>query len=130
MDVQGHKAELAVNASTLRVEDPRGPEKDRAEVEKNMLGPEVLDAATYKEIRFHSTSAESAGSGAWKVNGDLSLHGTTRPVSMDVREASGRYTGSCRLSLKEFGIKPTSAAGGAIKVKDEIEIDFDIQLAR
>jgi polyisoprenoid-binding protein YceI len=130
VDAQAHKAELAVNTSTLRVEDPKASEKDRAEVQKNMLGSEVLDAQSYKEIRFHSTSAEAAGSGAWKVSGELSLHGASHPVSMEVREASGRYTGSCRLSLKMFGIAPISAAGGTIKVKDEIQIDFDIQLAR
>jgi polyisoprenoid-binding protein YceI len=130
VDVQGRKVELRVNAAALRVQDPKTSEKDRGEVQANMLGSDVLDVEKFKEVRFHSNAAEPAGEGAWKVSGELTLHGETRPVSMEVHEREGRYTGTCRLNITEFGIKPVRIAGGAVKIKDEVQIDFDIQLAR
>jgi polyisoprenoid-binding protein YceI len=130
VDVAGHKVELTVNTAAMRVLDPKVSEKDRADVQTNMLGPDVLDATNHKEIRFHSSSAEPAGGGAWKVSGELTIRGTARPVSFEVREHDGHYTGTCKLNITEFGIKPIKAAGGTVRVKDEIQIDFDIQLAK
>ena len=130
VDVQGRKVELRVNAAALRVRDPKASDKDREQIQSTMLGPEVLDTAAFKEIRFRSTSAEAAGSGAWKVSGNLTLHGQTRPVSIEVREQDGRYVGNCRFNITDFAIKPVKVAGGTVKIKDEVQIDFDIQLAR
>jgi polyisoprenoid-binding protein YceI len=112
------------------VRDPKVSEKDRGEIEKTMLGPEVLDAGRYPEIVFRSTAAEPTGTGSWKVQGTLTLHGQTQPVTAEVRENAGRYEGNSLLKLADFGIKPVRIAGGAVKVKDEIRIEFDIQLAR
>ena len=95
-----------------------------------MVGPEVLDAEHYPEIVFRSTGAESAGDGAWRLRGNLMIHGQSRPVEVEVRENGGRYRGGARFKQSEFGIKPVKVAGGAIRVKDEIQIEFDIQLAR
>ena len=130
VDVQGRKVELHADAGALRVQDPKVSDKDRDDIQTNMLGPDVLDAANHKEIRFQSTSATAAGAGAWKITGDLTLHGETRPVSMEVRGTDGHYAGTCRFKITDFGIKPVKAAGGAVRVKDEVQIEFDIQLAR
>jgi polyisoprenoid-binding protein YceI len=129
VDVTGRHVELQVNAASLKVQDPKGSDKDRAEIQANMLGADVLDAENHKEIRFRSTGAQPAGEGAWKLSGELTLHGATHPVTMDVHEHDGHYAGNCRFNITDFGIKPIKAAGGAVKVKDEVQIDFDIQLA-
>ena len=73
---------------------------------------------------------EPAGAGSWSVHGELTLHGQTRPVAVEVREKSGHYVGTARLKQTDFGIKPIKIAGGTVRVKDEVRIDFDIQLAR
>ncbi len=130
VDIQGRKVELHVDAGALRVQDPKVSDKDRAEIQTTMLGPEVLDAQNQKEIRFQSTSAEPAGAGAWKLAGQLTLHGMTQPVSMTVQEKDGHYSGTCRFDITRFGIKPVKAAGGAVRVKDEVQVNFDIQLTR
>lgn len=130
VDDKAHKVEFHVEAGALLVRDPQGPEKDRAEVQKTMLGPGVLDSERYAEIAFRSASAEPAGEGAWKVSGTLTLHGQSRPVTVAVKEAGGHYTGSASLKQTEFGIKPARVGGGAVRVKDELRIEFDIQLAR
>ena len=64
------------------------------------------------------------------MRGNLTLHGETQPVTVEVREREGHYLGTSRFKQTEFGIKPFKAAGGTIRVKDEVRIDFDIQLAR
>jgi len=121
--------ELHVNARALKVQDAKVSDKDRDEIQATMLGPDVLDAETYKEIGFTSTRAEAESAGAWKVTGDLTFHGQTRPVSMDVRQNGGHYTGACEFQITDFGIKPVKAAGGTIRVKNEVKVEFDVQVA-
>lgn len=127
-DTTAHRVELRVNAAALRVRDPDASEKDRTEIQQTMLGPQVLDVQRYPEITFRSTAVEPAGTGAWNIQGNLTLHGQTRPVSVAVSEKAGHYVGHALLSQREFGMKPVRFAGGTVKVKDEIRIEFDIYL--
>src|SRR5216684_6358555 len=61
-DTGSHPAvEVHVDARQLRVIDKDASEKERAEVQQTMLGPEVLDSEQHQEIVFRSTAAESAG---------------------------------------------------------------------
>lgn len=129
-DPTARQVELHVKSAALRVTDPDASEKDRAQIQATMTGPEVLNTAQYPDIVFHSTRAQQAGDGSWTVSGDLALHGQTRPVTVAVKESSGHYAGTARFKLTDFGIKPVKVAGGAVRVKDEIRIEFDIQLAR
>ena len=71
--------EVHVDARALRVIDKSDSEKDRAEVQKTMLGPEVLDSEHYQEIVFKSTTAEPTGQGQWTLRGNLTLRGHARP---------------------------------------------------
>ena len=119
--------ELHVEARALRVTGKDEPEKDRAEVQKTMLGPEVLDSEGHPEIVFKSTGAEAAGEGRWTLRGNLTLHGQTRPVTVQVALKDGRYTGESTVKLTEFGIKPPGKAG--VRAKDEVRIEFDVRLA-
>jgi polyisoprenoid-binding protein YceI len=130
VDTTAHEVVLRVNARSLRVADPGISEKDRAEIQSNMTGVQVLDAEHFPEIVFRGTGADTGGNGAWAVKGTLTLHGQTHPVTMNVREAAGHFTGVARLRQSDFGITPIKVAGGAVRVKDEIQIEFDIQLAR
>lgn len=118
--------ELVVDARLMRVTDKDVSEKDRAEIQETMLGPKVLDTAQFPEIRFHSTSVDRAGEGRWTVRGELTLHGKTRPVKVDVNGQSGRYRGTAELKQRDFGIEPVSGGGGTVKVKDEVRVEFEI----
>ncbi|MCI0354420.1 MAG: YceI family protein [Acidobacteria bacterium] len=118
--------ELSVDARQLKVLDPQLAADKRAEVQKTMHSAEVLDSAQFPEIRFRSTSMEKAGEGKWTVRGDLTLHGQTQPVVVYVTGGGGHYRGACAFKQRLFGIKPVSIAGGTIKVKDEVKIEFEI----
>jgi YceI-like domain len=118
--------EIHVNARELRVIGKDEPEKDRAEVQKTMLGPEVLDSEHHQEIVFKSTGAESTGQGKWTLRGNLTLRGQTRPVRVQVALKDGRYTGETAVKQTDFGIKPPGKAG--VRAKDEVKIEFDVRL--
>ncbi len=130
VDINQRRVDLRMSAGALRVMDPGASEKDRDEIQRTMLGPEVLDAEHYPEITFRATGAEQPAPGSWSVRGNLTLHGQSLPATVEVRENGGRYVGTSRLRQTDFGIKPVKVAGGTIRVKDEIRIEFDIQLAR
>ncbi len=129
VDTSARRVELEVRASALQVRDPDASDKDREQIQYTMLGPEVLDAQRYREITFRSTDVEPTGPDAWNVRGNLMLHGETHIVTVQVRQANGHYIGSSRFKQSDFGIKPVKVAGGTIRVKDEVQIGFDIQLA-
>lgn len=120
--------ELKVDASKLTVLDPSLSPAKRAQVQQEMLSVNVLDPARYPEIRFRSIQAEQVKPGEWNVRGELTLHGQSRPLTLHVTNTSGHYRGTATFKQTDFGITPVSVAGGTIKVKDELKIDFDIVL--
>jgi polyisoprenoid-binding protein YceI len=130
VDSGARRVELHVRAASLQVQDPHTSDKDRAEIQKTMLGSDVLDVERFPEIVFRSASAGAAGAGSWTVHGDLTLHGQTRPITVEVRDQDGHYVGTARLKQTDFGMKPVKVAGGTIRVKNEVRVEFDIQLAR
>ncbi len=120
--------ELCVDARKLRVLDLKLSPKNRADVQETMEGPQVLDSNRFTEISFHSTAVESKEKEHWTVHGNLTLHGQSSPVVVDVNLRNGHYLGSSRLKQRSFGITPVSIAGGTVNVKDEVEVEFDIIL--
>jgi polyisoprenoid-binding protein YceI len=118
--------EIHVDARQLRVIDKDASEKERAEVQRAMLGPEVLNSEQHQEIVFRSTAAESAGQDRWTLRGNITLLGQTRPVTAQVTLRDGHYTGEAAVKQTDFGIKPPGKAG--VRAKDEVKIQFDIQL--
>lgn len=126
VDEKAGAVEFTIDARKLQVLDPHLEEKKRAEVQRTMLGPSVLDSTKYPEIRFHSTKVAPAGANTWTVTGDLTLHGQTHPVSVSVKKEKGAYTGSVKLKQTDFGIIPVAIAGGTVKVKDELKLDFEV----
>jgi polyisoprenoid-binding protein YceI len=127
-DTGSHPAvEVHVDARALRVIGKDEPEKDRAEVQMTMLGPEVLDSEHHLEIIFKSTGAELTSQGRWSLRGNLTLCGQTRPVTVQATLKDGHYTGEATAKLTDFGIKPPGKAG--VKAKDELKIEFDVRLA-
>jgi polyisoprenoid-binding protein YceI len=119
--------EIHVDARTLRVIDKDASEKDRADIQQTMLGPEVLDSERHPDIVFESTSAEPAGQAQWTLRGNLTLRGQTRPVTVRVTLKDGHYTGDATVKQTDFGIKPPGPPG--IKAKNEVRIEFDVRMA-
>ena len=54
----------------------------------HLKSPDFLDAVKFPTITFKSTKVEKVGDGEFKVTGDLTVHGVTKPVVLDVHEVS------------------------------------------
>lgn len=122
--------ELRVDARKLRVLDPELSEGTRAQIQQTMEGPQVLDAERFPEIHFHSNAVEAKGTDRWMVTGTLDLHGQSHPITVDVVLKDGFYRGSAMFKQTAFGITPVTVAGGTVKVKDELKLEFVIALAQ
>ena len=112
---------LAVTAATGGAKPMS--EKDKKDIAKNIVG--LLGNGS---ITFTSTSVEVQDTSV-KAAGDLSIAGQSRPVTLALTATpDGRLTGHMTVVQSEFGIKPFSAMMGALKVKDEVEINLDVAL--
>jgi hypothetical protein len=127
VDVKNRRVDLEFDVARMKVLDPKESADKRSEIEKTMLSDTVLDAARYPKIRFVSRVVRPTSDGAYEVEGDLSLHGMTRPVSFPVKMKDGTFSGKVPVTQTQFGIKPVSIAGGTVKVKDVVEIEFDVR---
>jgi polyisoprenoid-binding protein YceI len=118
--------QLRVDSRKMRVLDPEISVDKRAEIQHTMQGNAVLDVEHFPEISYRSTAITKTGDAHWEVRGDLKLHGKSQPVVVVVSFAGGHYRGSASFKQSNFGIDPISIAGGTVKVKDEVKIEFDI----
>ncbi|HWY20847.1 MAG TPA: YceI family protein [Candidatus Acidoferrum sp.] len=130
IDSSGHSVELRVDSRKMRVLDPEISADKRAEIQHTMQSAAVLDVEKFPEISYQSTSVTSRGEGHWEVRGDLTLHGQKQAVAVEVSLQDGHYRGSASFKQSTFGITPISIAGGTVKVKDEVKIEFDIVAAK
>ena len=132
-DVTHSSIKLEFPGTGIRVVDPNEKPADRAEVQKNME-TEVLRISEYPNVTFVSTAIERAeGTERYRVRGNLSIRGMTQPAVIPLtltRQTDGTYRAAGEYKFKQtsFGIKPIQLAGGTVKVKDELQIDFEIFL--
>ena len=98
---------------------------DRAEIKKT-LG-KVLHTAQHPTITFRSRQVEGPA-GSFTVDGELTVMGVTRPVMVQGRVIDGRVVGGATVVQSQWGIRPYSAFFGALKLSDEVKIDFDVAL--
>ena len=126
IDTKAPSTEILIFSRELKVVDKEVSDSDRAKIQSTMLGPDVLDTDKFPEIRFKSSKIEQTAAQHYRVSGDLTLHGVTKPLSFEVTSDADHYHGTAKLNQTDFGIKPVSVAGGTVKVKDELELEFDI----
>jgi polyisoprenoid-binding protein YceI len=123
---------VVVRADSLELLDQIKP-ADRQEIEQRMR-QEELETTKFQEIRFEaeSLSGREAEGNQYRLQlrGRLELHGVTRPVELGAQlrvfRDGARVTGECPLSLSEYGIRPVTALAGAIKLKDQLRVAFDL----
>ena len=123
---------------TIDVESLYTRDKDR---DGHIKTPDILDAANHPTIHFKSTGCEASGSG-YKVTGDLTLKGATKPVTLDVSAVSDEVTdpwgmqrrgatATAKFSRKDFGMDwNMDLPGVGPMVSDNVEVDMDIQFTR
>lgn len=133
---------VAVQASSLRDQQPALSDKDRAKVEAQVKGPDILDAAKNPVIRFELERLEldpasgdpKQGALRGKLIGTLALHGQTRRVTIPVAAKWSNewlgVNGKVAFRQSDFGIKPYKKMGGTIAVQDAVEVELALQATR
>ncbi len=107
---------------------------------EEMLGPQWFDAARHPQMSFRSTAVERTGSNTARVTGDFTLHGITKPVTLEARfnggyaghpmDPHGRIGFSAHGTLKRsdfgiaYGIPP---AGSTMGVGDEVTVVIEAE---
>jgi polyisoprenoid-binding protein YceI len=93
----------------------------------------VLQPDQYPDITFRSTQVQGQKAGGeydLKITGDLTLHGTTRQITIPTKVTlSGddlRAVGEFSIDRSDFHVKATSAFHGLVRVRDQIKFTFDI----
>jgi polyisoprenoid-binding protein YceI len=131
-DIDQSRFQITVQAASLKVASDAS-DKDRREIERTM-NEDVLESGRYPEIAYSCSSIASSKTGEgqyWSaLNGELTLHGVTRNLTVPTRVfISGdtlKAAGSFSILQSDYGIKPVSVAGGSLKVKDEVKFVFDM----
>ena len=101
-------------------------DKDRGEI-KETAATKILDAARHPEITFASTAVSATGDEA-TVRGDLTVRGTSRPTEVRATVADTRVTAVATVVQTEFGIKPYTAFLGALKLRDDVDVQVELTL--
>lgn len=105
----------------------------------HLRSPDFLDVENYPQITFKSTSVSPSGDN-WTLNGELTMRGVTRPVSIDFEflgtfidpwgNEKAAFTGATRIEREEWGVNwnaPLEAGG--LLVSKHLDIELEIQAA-
>ena len=91
-------------------------DKDKADIKKSISG-KVLGSS---QISFQSSEVTDSA-----AKGELSIAGSSSSVSVPLTVDGGTISGSIQLSQSEFGIKQFKALMGALKVSDQVTVEFE-----
>jgi len=131
-DVTKSSVDVTIDADSV---DTRVPDRD-----KDLRSERFFDVAKYPTITFKSKKVEEAGPGKLKVTGDLTIHGTTKEVVLDVdgptpavkdpwgnqRAAANATT---KINRQEYGVKFNAKMDtGGLVVGDDVAITIDVEM--
>jgi polyisoprenoid-binding protein YceI len=107
--------------------------------DKDLKSPNFFDVAQFPTVTFKSRRAIADGAGKFKLIGDLTIHGVTKEVTLNVegpspvlKQANGALTigasGTTTLNRKEFGMQWNRMVESAPVVSDEVHVTIDLEL--
>lgn len=101
--------------------------------DKDLRSPNFFDVAKYPTLTFKSKRTEAAGAGKLKVTGDLTMHGVTKEVVLDVEGPSAAVqdkgstrmgaTATTTINRRDFGVNGAATVAG-----DDVKVTLDIEL--
>lgn len=125
--------EATIDATTINTHDPRRDE--------DLKGPDFFEVAKYPTLTFKSKKVEAAGEGRLRVTGDLTIHGVTKEVVLDVEGPSPEVkmganikagaSATTTINRKDFGLVWNRVLeGGGLLVGNEVKITLEIEMGR
>ncbi len=130
---ENSKVEAHIDASTIHTRDEQR--------DAHLKSADFLDVEKFPEITFVSKKVAGAD-GEWKVTGDLTIHGVTKQVTLDVEglapevkdpwgNVKSGATATTKISRKDFGMVFNMALEtGGVMVGDEVTISLELELLR
>jgi polyisoprenoid-binding protein YceI len=132
-DLMGSSIKLTFKTANIRVIDPKETESTRSKVQSAM-DSDVLRTSQFPEVVFQSTGIErGSAADAFRVRGNLTIRGKTQAITVpltmtQLNDGTYRAKGEYTLKQTAFGIQPIRIAGGTVKVKDEVRVEFELFL--
>jgi polyisoprenoid-binding protein YceI len=133
-NLNNSKIEAAIDASTISTSEPQR--------DAHLKSADFLDTANFPTLKFVSKSFATAGKDHLKVTGDLTIHGVTRELVLDVEgptedvkdpwgNTKAGASAEFKINRKDFGLTWNQALEtGGLLVGDEISITLDVELTR
>jgi polyisoprenoid-binding protein YceI len=133
-DVSKSSVDVTIDAASV---DTRVADRD-----KDLRSDHFFDVEKYPTLTFKSTKVEQTAPGKLKVTGDLTIHGVTKPVVLDVegptapvkdpwgnqRAAANATT---KINRQDFGVKWNAKMdGGGLVVGDDVDITIDLEMVQ
>jgi polyisoprenoid-binding protein YceI len=124
------KVEWTAETAAIVVKDKWLSAKDQKKVQE-YAWKDMLNASAHPQVKFTSTGVRKGPDGTLDVDGNLTIKGITKPVSVRATLTSKgdalQLNGTSKFKMSLFGLKPPSAALGAIGTKDEMLFEFKLK---
>lgn len=124
--------DVTIDATTVHTREDKRDE--------HLRSPDFFDVAKYPTITFKSTKVEKAGGDRYKVTGDLTMHGTTKPVVLDatltpeIKDPMGNprrgVQATTKLNRQDYGLRWSKTVEAGPVVGDEVQIEINAELVR
>jgi polyisoprenoid-binding protein YceI len=133
-DVTNSSLEVAIDANSINT---REPQRDT-----HLKSADFFDVEKSPNITFKSSSVTKKASGEFAVEGDLTIHGMTRKVTLNVEAPSapqkdpwgGTRIGieaATKINRKDFGLNWNAALeAGGFMVGDEVSVTLDVEFVK
>jgi polyisoprenoid-binding protein YceI len=133
-DVSKSSVEVTIDAASV---DTRVPNRD-----KDLRSDHFFDVEKYPTLTFKSTKVEQVEAGKLKVTGDLTIHGVTKPVVLDVEGPTApmkdpwgnqraAVSATTKINRQDFGVKWNATMdGGGVVVGDDVAITIDVEMVQ
>jgi polyisoprenoid-binding protein YceI len=131
-DVRTIKADVSIDVNGINTQNQGR--------DNHLRSADFFDVANHPALTFKSKRVEPAGTGRFKLIGDLTLHGTTKEVALDVegptpaiKDQRGVRIGASattKINRLEYGLKWNNMIEAGPVVSDEVNITIDLELTR
>jgi len=126
--------DLKIDLTSLAVREGTGgvkplSDKDRRDIVSNAR--KVIGADRFPEATFGQATFKPGSDGGGTINGTLNLAGQSGPIQVQVtRAGEDHFHATASVVQSSFGIKPYSGFFGALKVRDAIGVEADVDLSQ
>jgi len=133
-DITKSTVDVTIDAATVETREPKR--------NAHLKSPDFFDVAKYPAITFKSKKVEQAAPGKIKITGDLTIHGVTKEVVLDVdgptppiRDPWGNsraaISATTKVNRQDFGVKwNANLDGGGVVVGDDVNITIDVEMIK